>query len=375
MIAAEDGRPLNPSCRTGQLQTDLGRRLTGGIMRASRRGPNSRDLARLAGVSQATVSRVLTDHPGVSPETREKVLKVLYEHNFTPNRLARAMKTGKTNTIGVFMSRLTSPFHASLLEALNRHLAAAGLETVLWNIEHDGQEAAEQVIRRRLVDGLLFTSAAFDSQPVKQAVAAGIPSVLVHRGLDNLRCDQVIGDNWTGAWNLGNYFCAAGHTRIGFVTSRISHMIVRDREEGFRAALAEHGVSIPRKCLHRGSYQHDEVRDAARRMLRHPDPPTAIFALTDLLAFGVLDAARSCGVAVPQELWVAGFNNVEMASWEAFDLTTVEQPADDFAREAVQLLRRRIADPDAEPVTKTFPCSLAIRGSTGHTPFTPSNHP
>lgn len=342
-------------------------------MTTSSRRLNSRDLARLAGVSQSTVSRVLTDHPRVTPQTREKVLKVLHELDYTPNRLARAMKTGKTDTIGVFMSRLTSPFHASLLEALNRHLASAGLETVLWNLEHDGQEAAEQVVRRRLVDGLLVTSATFESQPVRHAVAAGIPTVLVHRGLDNLPCDQVVGDNRTGAWDLGHYLCANGHTKIGLVTSHITVTTARDREEGFRDALAEQRVSIPRQYLHRGSYHHSEGHAAATKMLHLPDPPTAIFAITDILAFGVLDAARSCGVAVPQDLWVAGFDNVDMAAWEAFDLTSVDQPADDLAREAVQLLRRRIADPDAKPVTKTFPCPLAIRGSTAHTPFTPSN--
>src|SRR3981081_1454142 len=121
-------------------------------MTSSRQKLTSRDLARLAGVSQATVSRLLTNPPRVSEVTRARVLKILEEENFTPNSLARAMKTGRTETIGVFMSRITSPFHAALLDAIGRKLASRELQMIVWDLEHHPQEMATQVMRRRLVD-------------------------------------------------------------------------------------------------------------------------------------------------------------------------------------------------------------------------------
>jgi LacI family transcriptional regulator len=155
-------------------------------MAVTGRPPTSRDLARLAGVSQATVSRVLTNSPRVSPDTRARVLQVLKEANYTPNALARAMKTGRTDTIGVFMTRVTSPFHAALLDEIGRLLSEVGLHMILWNIEHDPEETVSEVIQQRLVDGFILTSATYDSKLHSIAVASGTPTVLLHRGIDGL---------------------------------------------------------------------------------------------------------------------------------------------------------------------------------------------
>ncbi len=328
----------------------------------------SRDLARLAGVSQSTVSRVLTNSPRVNAETRAKVLKVLQEMNYTPNALARAMKTGRTDTIGVFMSRITSPFHSLLLDVIGRSLSSVGLHMILWNIEHDPAETVSQVIHQRLVDGFVFTSAAFGSSLHTMALESGTPTVLLHRGIDGAGCDQVVGDNWQGAFDLGSYLVRAGHTRIGLVTSPHTVSTARDRELGFRAALAEAGVRLPDRYVVTGSFTHAEGHNAARRLLAGKNPPTAIFAITDVLAFGLLDGARALGVGVPDDLWVAGFDNTEMASWESFDLTSVNQPVQAIVDTGIALLRRRIDDPAAEPIVRRLPCEVVVRGSTGHTP-------
>ncbi|WP_020577568.1 LacI family DNA-binding transcriptional regulator [Actinopolymorpha alba] len=329
----------------------------------------SRDLARLAGVSQSTVSRVLTNSPRVNAETRARVLKVLAESNYTPNAVARAMKTGRTDAVGVFMSRVTSPFHSTMLDLIGRKLSAHGLQMILWNVEHDPDEAAAgQAIQQRLVDGFVFTSATFTSRLHTLALSSGIPTVLLHRGIEELACDQVLGDNWQGARDLAAYLLRAGHLDIGLVTSPLSVSTARDREQGFRAVLAEAGITIRPSNVAVGGFSHQHGHAAARRMLSQNDPPTAIFAITDVLAFGVLDGARSLGVRVPDDLWVAGFDNTDMASWESFDLTTVDQPVGAIVDRGVDLLRRRIADPSAEPVVTRLPCDLVIRGSTAHTP-------
>jgi LacI family transcriptional regulator len=338
-------------------------------MAATGRPPTSRDLARLAGVSQATVSRVLTNSPRVSPDTRARVLQVLKDANYTPNALARAMKTGRTDTIGVFMTRVTSPFHAALLDEIGRLLSEVGLHMILWNIEHDTEETVNGVIQQRLVDGFILTSATYDSKLHHIAASSGTPTVLLHRGIDGLDCDQVVGDNWQGAYDAGRYVVEAGHREIGLVTLNHSGNTSRDRDLGFRAALAEAGVEIRPENVVVTGVPHSDGHAAAQKLLSSPKPPTVIYTVTDLLAFGLLDGARSLGRKVPDDVWVIGFDNTELASWEAFDLTTVDQPVNAIVKAGIELLRRRIANPSEDTSIITLPCPLVIRGSTANTPW------
>jgi LacI family transcriptional regulator len=332
------------------------------------RPPTSRDLARLAGVSQATVSRVLTNSPRVSPDTRARVLQVLEELNYTPNAVARAMKTGRTDTIGVFITRVTSPFHGALLDKIGRRLSEVGLHMILWNIEHDPEETVSDVIQQRLVDGFILTSATYTSKLHKIAVASGTPTVLLHRGIDDIVCDQVVGDNWQGAFDAGRYLVEAGHRKIGLITLPHTGNTSRDRDLGFRAALAEAGVEVEARNVVSTGVNHADGHAAARQLLTGKNPPTAIYAVTDLLAFGLLDCARALGVGVPDDLWVVGFDNTDMASWEAFDLTSVDQPLRDIVYAGIDLLRQRIADPSLEPTVLKLPCPLVVRGSTANIP-------
>jgi LacI family transcriptional regulator len=336
-------------------------------MGATGRPPTSRDLARLAGVSQATVSRVLTNSPRVSPDTRARVLQVLKDANYTPNALARAMKTGRTDTIGVFMTRVTSPFHAALLDEIGRLLSEVGLHMILWNIEHDPEETISEVVQQRLVDGFILTSATYDSKLHTMALASGTPTVLLHRGIDGLPCDQVVGDNWQGAYDAGRYLIETGHRDIGLVTLEHTGNTSRDRDLGFRAALTEAGVSIKARNVVSTGVEHANGHAAAQRLLSAKRPPTAIYTVTDLLAFGLLDGARALGVKVPDDVWVVGFDNTDMASWEAFDLTTVDQPVHGIVKAGIDLLRLRIADPSVAPTTLSLPSQLVIRGSTANT--------
>lgn len=337
-------------------------------MDKSRPALTSRDLARLAGVSQSTVSRVLTNHPKVSAETRARVMRVLEEQDYSPNALARAMRTGRTDTVGVFVTRVTSPLHAALVDAIGRKLSAAGLQMILWNLQHDPYDAATQVIRQRLADGFIFTSALLGDSPDKIAVRAGVPTVLLHRGVEGLECDQVIGDNWRGAWDVGHYLHAAGHRRIGLVSMPQGTSTARDREAGFRAALSAKGLELQPRYVVRAGLDHRDGHAAVQQLMAMSRPPTAVYAVTDLLALGVMDGARSLGLKIPDDLWVVGFDNVDMAAWESFDLTSVDQPVEAIVDAGIEMLRKRIADSTLKPAVKKLPCVLVPRGSTAGTP-------
>ena len=191
----------------------------------------------------------------------------------------------------------------------------------------------------------------------------------LHRGIDGLDCDQVVGDNWQGAYDAGRYLAEAGHTDIGLVTLEHTGNTSRDRDLGFRAALADAGISIKRRNVVTVGVPHADGHAAAQKLLSAKKPPTAIYTVTDLLAFGILDGARALGVRVPDDVWVIGFDNTSLAAWESFDLTSVEQPVHAIVETGVDLLRRRIEDPDRPTETVTLPCPLEIRGSTANTPW------
>lgn len=326
----------------------------------------SRDLARLAGVSQATVSRVLNGTTRVSPDLRDRVLWALEQTGYRPNALAQAMKTGRTGTVGVVIARITNPFYPELLEVIGHELAAAGHRMILWETSAAGEESAVEAIQQGLVDGVLFTTALPGSDAVEAALRRQAPMVLVNRTLPDADCDQVSSDNLAGGALVGRYLRQGGHDRIGFIGGPPSASTARERREGLRRGLAESSGGLDGLVEVEGDFSHDTGWARARELLTSDRPPTAIFGANDTTAFGVLNAAASLGLSAPDDLWVVGYDDVAMAAWERIDLTTIRQPNDEIARHAVQWLLERIAG-DSQPARRhRFPCSLSVRGSTGH---------
>lgn len=327
------------------------------------RGITSHDVARLAGVSQATVSRVLTGSTRVAPERRERVLWALEQTGYRRNALAAAMRTGRTRTVAVVISDLRNPFYPELLTTLGQELAAAEHRMILWETGSSGEAHAAAAIREGLIDGLIFTTAMPASLALREATSCGVPVVLVNRTVADPPCDQISSDNVAGAASAGRYLLAAGHQRLAMVAGPTGASTSDEREHGFRSVVDPSGV----RCeVQPGDFSHASARQVAARLLDRSDPPTAIFCVNDVTAFGVLDAARAEGVSVPEELWVVGFDDIPMAKWESFDLTTIRQPIDDMARRAADLLLERLSGSTAPPVHVRLPCELLIRGSTAH---------
>ncbi len=333
----------------------------GRLRRRARTGPTSRDLAKLAGVSQSTVSRVLAKDPSVNPENRAAVEKAARELNYIPNAFARAMRLGRSDAIGVLVTRVTNPLHAELLFAIGKELHAANLDVLLWNLEAGGAEASMKAIRQRQVDGLLVTSAAATGDIEREIMELGIPLVLVHRGVEGLPCDQVLGDNFQGAYRVAEYFARGGLRSASVFASHGIGSASRDRTAGFVAGAKATGMRVD--VVQRGSSHNDGV-NAARDLLTRKRKPQGIFAASDILALGALDGARSLGLRVPEDVWVAGFDDIEMASWHSLRLTTVREPIEELARMSVELLRSRLAGDAGEPRTVRLDCPLVVRGST-----------
>lgn len=326
----------------------------------------SRDIAARAGVSQATVSRVLQGSERVSPDTRERVLSAMRETGYRPHAAAQAMKTRRSHTIGVVVADITNPFYPELLNAIGGALEQAGQRMILWNSVGPGERSAVQAIREGSVDGLLFTTVVHGSAPLQEALVHEEPVVLLHRGLDNVPCDQVVSDNIAGGRAVADYLIDAGHRRIGFLQGPALPSTAVHRERGFRGQLAKRGVSMPEELVLSAVFAHDVARAHSRTLLRRPSPPTAIFCANDLTAFGAIDGAVSLGLRVPEDVWIVGYDDIAMAGWDVFDLTTVRQPLSELANTAVRFLMERVADPSLPVRQKVYDNQLVVRGSTAH---------
>jgi len=329
----------------------------------------SRDIARIAGVSQATVSRVLQNRGNVEESTRQRVLQALQDTGYVPNLQARAMRMRRSGLVGVVTGRITNPFYPELLDGLAQALARADLRMALWASDEQASSAvAVQAIQGGAADGLIFTTATPDDPALKQAVTQRLPIVLVNRSIAGFTCDQVTSDNVGGGRLVADYFLAHGHTDVAIVGGNDLISTGRERREGFVGAFAERGIRIPADRQPECDFTHDAARSVGLELLGSDSPPTAVFCVNDLVAFGVQDAAHRLGIAMPDDLWVAGYDDIPMASWDRIDLTSVRQPIESLARVAVETLVKRINNPDEPYEHRRFGAELAVRGSTGGAP-------
>lgn len=323
----------------------------------------SRDVARVAGVSQATVSRVMSAHPALAPETRAKVLAAMDSLGYVPHAGAQAMKTRRSNVIGVVVAGLSNPFYTEILDALTRELDAAGQRVVVWNAGGGSHLDALKAIRERAVDGVVFTTATPGSVELEAAVRQQSPIVLINRVVDGLDCDKVASTNYAGGGLVADYLRDHERTTAAFIGADSTASTSRDRGSGFLDRMRAHGHPVHARSQFRGEYSHAFGAATMTTLLARRTPPTAVFCANDQLAFGALDALRQVGKTTT-DCWVIGYDDLQMSSWAAFDLTTVRQPTEELARAGVELLLQRVKTPEAPTRTVEFPCQLIVRGST-----------
>jgi len=325
----------------------------------------SHDVARLAQVSQATVSRVLRQDPRVRRETRERVLRVLAETRYEPNAAARAFRTNRADSIGVVVARLSYQLYPAMLEAIGAQLARLGQRMIVWDSDHGGDAPAIRALRQGVVDGVILTAATHESQFLRDVPAERAAVVLLNRIVAEYASDQVSSDNLDGGRRVAEYLVRCGRTRIALIGGIPRASTIRDRERGFREELARRGVELPpHYCFRSDTFSHASGEEAVTRLLELASPPDAIFCVNDVLALGAMDGARGRGVRVPEELWLVGYDDIELASWGAFDLTTVRQPMEQMVAQAIELLLARVADRARVIEHRCLPNELVIRGST-----------
>lgn len=320
------------------------------------------DVAAQAGVSIATVSRVVNGRYGVAPTTFSRVQAVIDDLGYESSLVARSLRSHRTNVIGIVVADI-EPFSAELLKGAARAIRATGYELVVYS---GGGHLGDQVGWERrylsrlsgtLTDGTLLVTPTVIDVPSPAPVVAVDP----HAGVSSLA--TVDSQNLEGAMTATEYLIGLGHRRIGFIAGRPDLESARLRERGFLRALENAGIRADPDLLKVGGYTREVTEGPARELLLGPEPPTAIFAANDVSALATIDVARSLGLSVPDDLSLIGFDNIPESALSDPPLTTIDQSIQEMGYEATRLLIERIADPSLEPIHRTLPTQLVVRQS------------
>lgn len=324
----------------------------------------SLDVARRAGVSQSAVSRVFTPGASVSQSMTDRVLAAADELGYRPNVLARTMITGKSRLIGLVVAYLDNQFYPEILEKMSTSLQQRGYHVLVFMAQQTSGniDSVLQEILDYQVDGIVLASVAMSSQLAEQCDAAGIPVVLFNRAQTDDNFSTVTSDNFAGGRALADFLVAGGHERIAYIAGWEGASTQRDREAGFRAGLADHGRELFARGV--GDFHTERAAEAALDMFTGDHVPDAVFVANDHMAFAVMDVLRGkLGLAIPEDVSVVGYDDVQLAAWPSFDLTTVSQPSDRMVAETVSALMAQIEDGETVPRRVSINGGLVVRGS------------
>jgi len=325
-----------------------------------------REVAESAGVSYATVSHVINNTRLVSPETRDRVLAAMDALNYRPNALARSLRQGKTNTIGLVLPDSANPFFAEISRSIEDEAFRKGYSVFLCNTELDMQREMfyVDVLSKKQVDGIIFVAAGDQAGALDFLLQRGMPVVMIDRDVPNVEADAVLTDHELGGFIATRHLLELGHTRIACIAGPSSITPSAERITGYRKALSQAGIALEERLIIRGDYHAQSGMDITHTLLKMDPRPTAIFALNDLMALGALRAAAEAGFSVPRDLAVVGYDDLEIAHFTNPPLTTIAQPKKEIGAQAVNLLVDRMSHKNRLPCRLVLPPELLIRRST-----------
>lgn len=321
------------------------------------------DVARHAGVSIATVSRVVNERYGVAAATVERVKIAIDELGYEASLIARSLRSQQTNVIGVLVSDI-EPFSAEVLKGVANALRRTGYELIVYSGGHGGSQVGweKRYLSRlsgTLTDGTILVTPTVTEVPSRQPVVAVDP----HTG--NTSFTTVASQNHEGAMSATRHLIELGHTRIGFLGGRADLESARLREAGFRDALAAAGIAVDPTLVADGGFKRETALEPARAMLTRPDRPTAVFAANDLSAIATMEVAAELGLRVPDDLSVVGFDNVPESALTDPPLTTVDQSIQRLGEVAAETLIAAIQSPRPDDAREIrLPAELVLRRST-----------
>jgi LacI family transcriptional regulator, galactose operon repressor len=330
--------------------------------RPGRRLPTSHDVALAAGVSQPTVSRALRGDPRVTEATRSRVLVAAERLGYVPSDRGRSLATRRTSRIGVVVEDLDNPFYLELLDVLHERLERAGVRMIVLTPQRDAPERVERLVDGS-IDGAILTTTHLDSPLPAQLRARHFPFVLLNRTVDDPGVASCSVDNRLGAIRLAEATLRAGHRDVAAIFGPETTSTGRDREAGIRHVLGEADVALPAARVRRGRFTFAVGYRACTELLAARERPTAMLCANDVVAIGAINAAHALGLRVPEDVSITGFDDIAMAAWEVFRLTTVRQDLRRMAETAADLVLGLVDDPHREPQRIVLPADLIPRAT------------
>jgi LacI family transcriptional regulator len=345
-------------------------------MKRARKALTIQDVANAAGVSVSTVSRVLNDKDDVASETYEKVQDIIQELGYTSSLAARSMRSRKTNVIGLVMPDVEQPFPVQVMRGVNQAIAEADYDLIVYtngDIRKNSSAAQEQqyvsLLNGSITDGVIVVT------PAATTFSTSSPIVVVDPNNETPDCPAVIATNRDGALAMMEYLISLGHRRIGFIGGRPELQSAIRRLQGYKDGLRQANIPIDPELIQVGDFSTETAIICAQRLLRLSLPPTAIFAANDQSAIGVIQAAQEAGLRVPDDLSVAGFDNIPEAAYINPGLTTVDQSITKMGYVATQMLIRLIQGKPLDSHVYKMTTHLIVRDScrtiAGDTPSDP----
>lgn len=325
------------------------------------------DVARVAGISKATVSRAIHAPHLVRPETRERIMKVIEKNGYVYDAVAGDLSRKQTSVLGLVIPTIRSSIFAMSTIGIQEAAQAEGFAVLIANSGYDpaAEAAMIRLLQQRRVAGVILTGLEAEVRPVLQEVTdRGVPCVVTWQNTSEENISSVGFDNFKAAYQATDYLLSLKHRRIGLICGPKKQVTrVQQRHDGYRAALESRGLSYDPLLVVEREYSLMEGKEAMRRLYTLPERPTAVFAASDVLAMGALAGARELGVRVPEDVSVVGYDDIDFAAYCNPPLTTVRVPAHEMGRLAVKVLVSLIRGSATSPQRYLLDTDLIVRGS------------
>ena len=300
------------------------------------------DVAKLAGVSQSSVSRVYFEGASVSKRTREKVLGAAKELGYRPNEFARSLITNQTKIIGLVMKGIQNPFYPQVLKQFTTAFKKLGYSILFVYTNNDEiQKEDIEILLNYNVAGVIITDASLSLKVTEDFKGYRIPLVLFNRKIDNQQFYSVCCNNLDASEKVAEYLIEKGCSDVVYIAGNANTSTSREREKGFTSILKKNNIEYTK---YSSDYTYKGGYKTAQKVIAGKKIPAGFFVANDIMALGVLDALRESSIAIPTETKVVGFDNIEMASWPTYNLTTWEQPITEMVKQTVKYLMAEIVD-------------------------------
>ncbi|MCR1899541.1 LacI family transcriptional regulator [Irregularibacter muris] len=332
---------------------------------------NIREVAKKAGVSVATVSRVLNHPHTVSSPTMELVLATMEKMQYTPNGLARSLALNRSSTIALLIPNILNPLYPQVAKGIEDVAHQKGYNILLCNTEEkqDKEQDYVEMLLEKRVDGIILTASQLKEKDIQKIKNQNIPLVLIGRNIENMEANMVFTDYYMGAYQMTQHLIEIGYREIAHITGLKCQEESKEKLRGYERAIQEAGISLKNNWIIEGDNEIEGGYLGAKKLLRLKEPPQAIFAANDLMAIGAIDAIKSNGLTIPGDIAIVGFDDIKMASLVEPKLTTISQPVYKMGLIAARLLFESIESKHNEEEfnQKIFlQPKLMVRKSCGH---------